>query len=157
MQPLGPTSSEETRKVAECLASADAYLAVCLKGKGLFAGFVRLNEEHRDDSRQYHLGSVFDADYHRKGYATEACRAVIQRAFEELRADRVVIETAIVDVPSRGPLEKLGFSCVKRFAGSFRNGDDGKSLEFVRGECVLPVKTARLRAFERAHPDGIRA
>lgn len=50
-----------------------------------------------------------------KGYATEGCRALIQRAFTELGVQRVFATTMTVNVGSRGVMEKVGLRYVRTF------------------------------------------
>ncbi|MEW6749355.1 MAG: GNAT family N-acetyltransferase [Candidatus Latescibacterota bacterium] len=103
-----PTAPEEIRKVAEWFAAGDQYLAVCLRETGRFIGFVCLNP--RQTARVYNLGYIFNFDHHGRGYATEACRAMLGRAFAELQAERIVTGTAAANVPSVHLLGRLGFT-----------------------------------------------
>ncbi len=104
-----PTAPEEIRKIAAWFASGESYLAVCLKDTGRFIGFVCLNPLEKEGSREYNLGYIFDSNYRGQGYATEACRAMLGRAFGELQADQVVTGTATSNVPSVRLLHRLGF------------------------------------------------
>jgi RimJ/RimL family protein N-acetyltransferase len=79
----------------------------------------------------FNFGYVFNSDFHGRGYATEACRVVLKRAFEQYQADRVVTATAAVNQPSRHLLEKLGFKKTGERTESFRSGEDGKPVEFT--------------------------
>lgn len=126
-----PTSPEAIRGVAEWFASRDRFLAVCLKDTGWFIGFVSLNQEEKEGIRAFNLGYIFNFDYHGKGYATEACRAALEHAFSPLEADRAVTGTAAVNHASYRLLERLGFIKTAEGMGSFRNGPDGKPIEFV--------------------------
>lgn len=126
-----PTSPEEIKGVAEWFASGDGFLAVCLKETGRLIGFVALNPEQDEERRVYNLGYVFNADYHGKGYASEACREVLHHAFDALQVDRVITGTAAANTASRRLLEKLGFQKTGESTGSFWQGDDGKPIEFL--------------------------
>lgn len=84
-----PTDPEEIRGVAQWFADGDHYLAVCLKENGVFIGFVCLNPEEHDGESALNIGYIFDADYHGQGYATQACRAALTRAFDVLDARSV--------------------------------------------------------------------
>jgi [ribosomal protein S5]-alanine N-acetyltransferase len=126
-----PTAPEEIRKVTEWFASGDSYLAVCLKPADRFVGFVALNPDASDEQRVFNLGYVFNFDYHGHGYATEACRAVLEQAFEARQAQRVVTGTAAANGASRRLLERLGFEKTSESIGSFRQTSDGKPLQFV--------------------------
>ncbi|MEQ9366301.1 MAG: GNAT family N-acetyltransferase [Leptospirales bacterium] len=48
------------------------------------------------------------ADYHGRGYATEAARAALAYAFRELRLPEVVSFTSVENTPSRRVMEKIG-------------------------------------------------
>ena len=50
-----------------------------------------------------------------RGYATEGSRALVERAFRELRAERVTAETMAVNIASRRVLEKAGLRHVRTF------------------------------------------
>lgn len=56
---------------------------------------------------EYELGWFFNRQFWRKGYAFEACHAVIEYAFDILRAKKVFSET-IDGVKSVALMEKLG-------------------------------------------------
>jgi RimJ/RimL family protein N-acetyltransferase len=126
-----PTSAEEIKGITEWFASGDNFLAVCLKDTNQFIGFVALNPEEGEDRREYNIGYVFDSDYHGGGYATEACKAILNRAFGPLQASRVISGTAAVNRNSCRLLEKLGFRRISEKMGSFKTGEDGNPLEFL--------------------------
>jgi RimJ/RimL family protein N-acetyltransferase len=103
-----PTDPEEIRKVAQWFSEGDSYLAVCLRAEGVFIGFVCLNPEEHCGEPALNIGYIFDTDYHGRGYATEAGRAALARAFEVLGAARVVTGTAKENLPSVRLLKRLG-------------------------------------------------
>jgi [ribosomal protein S5]-alanine N-acetyltransferase len=126
-----PTSREEIKGIAEWFASGDCFLAVCLKRTSLLIGFVALNPEAGNGQRDFNIGYIFNSDFHGQGYATEACTAVLSRAFSELQADRVVTGTAAVNLSSCRLLERLGFHKSGEEMASFKTGEDGKPIEFL--------------------------
>lgn len=130
-----PTSPEEIKGVAGWFASGDGFLAVCLKDTGQFIGFVALNPE--EESQVYNLGYVFNEQFRGKGYATEACRAVLSRAFGPLQAKKVVTGTAAANQPSCRLLERLGFRKTAENIGSFRTDEFGKPIEFLGYSYVI--------------------
>lgn len=132
-----PSSIEEMRAAVAWFATGNAYLAVCLKEDGRLIGLVCLDNEHSPDSSQYDLGYVFDDRFHHKGYATEACLALIKHAFLELHARRLSTGTAADNVPSCRLLDRLGFRLVKQAARAFRTDDRGRPFEFLGNEYVL--------------------
>ena len=126
-----PTSAQEVKGVTEWFASADHFLAACLKDTGQLIGFVALNPEGGEESREYNLGYVFNSEYHGHGYATEACKAVLDRASGELQALRVVAGTAAINRGSCRLLERLGFRKAGEAMTSFKTAEDGKPIEFL--------------------------
>jgi RimJ/RimL family protein N-acetyltransferase len=136
-----PTGLEEVKGVAGWFANGDSFLAVCLKETGRFIGFVALNEEQSEGGRVFNLGYIFNADYHRHGYATEACRALLDHAFGRLQAQRVVTGTAALNTASCRLLERLGFQKTGESTGSFRNGPDGQPLLFLGYSYALSKET----------------
>lgn len=126
-----PTSEEEIGNITAWFASGDDFLAVCLKEAGQFVGFVSLNPEQDGDSQVWNLGYVFDFDYHGQGFATEACRAVIERAFGPLQAQTVISGTAAANRPSCRLLERLGFRRIAQETCSFRSTSAGKPIVFL--------------------------
>ena len=132
-----PTSAEEIGKVTAWFASGDSFLAVCLKDTGRFIGFVSLNQEQGEGGGQLNLGYCFAADYHRQGYASEACRAVLGHAFADLQAQSVVAGTAAANHPSCRLLQRLSFKKTAEMMASFNNAPDGTPLEFLGYGFVL--------------------
>lgn len=65
-----------------------------------------------DDEGTVEVGyGVMDA-HRRRGYATEATAALVERAFADPRVTRVIAETLPELVPSIGVMEKIGFAFV---------------------------------------------
>jgi len=64
--------------------------------------------EHRTESEP-ELGYWFGVDHWGMGFATEAARAVIDYAFENLCVSRMVASARVVNPASRNVLEKCGF------------------------------------------------
>ncbi len=126
-----PTSAEEIKGIAEWFAGGDNFLAICLKDTGQFIGFVALNPEGEEGSREYSIGYVFNSNYHGHGYATEACKVTLDRAFDELQASKVVTGTAALNQPSCRLLEQLGFRKIGEEVSSFKTAEDGKPMEFL--------------------------
>lgn len=105
-----PTDPAAFPGIVEWFASGDSYLAVCLRDTGRFIGLVCLNGDTREGWRGYDLGFIFNFDYHGQGYASEACRVALRRAFIDLKADRVTAGTARENRASCRLLARLGFS-----------------------------------------------
>jgi ribosomal-protein-alanine N-acetyltransferase len=58
------------------------------------------------------VGYGIVAEHRRRGYATEATRALVDEAFASPDVTRVIAETLPGLEPSIGVLEKLGFTCI---------------------------------------------
>jgi len=115
-----PTSEAEIAGVAAWFASADQYLAVCRRDTGLYLGFVCLNPDESAGARTYNLGYIFASEYQGHGYAGEACRAMLDRAFRDLDAAEVVSGTPVEHARSVRLLRRLGFVQPDAQAGFFR-------------------------------------
>ena len=126
-----PTGPEDIKRVVEWFASVDSFLVVTLKDTGRFIGFVSLNPEQKEGVKEFNLGYIFNFDFHGKGYATEACRAVLAHAFGTLQAVSMITGTAAVNHASCRLLERLGFKKIAENIGSFCNDPEGKPIEFL--------------------------
>ena len=126
-----PTSAEEIKDIAEWFASGDNDLAVCLKSTPKLIGLIALHRDEKEEGLEFNLGYIFHAGYHGRGYATEGCRAVIDTAFSQLAADRVITGTAAANEPSCKLLRRLGMRETGQGTGSFRKTKEGKPVEFV--------------------------
>lgn len=126
-----PSSPEKIREMTEWFGGSDSYLAVCLKDGDKCIGFVALNQEAGEDGEDLNLGYIFNFDYHGKGYATEACQAALDYAFNHLQAQRVVSGTAAANRASCRLLERIGFSRVGESIASFRSAPDGTPIQFT--------------------------
>jgi ribosomal-protein-alanine N-acetyltransferase len=132
-----PTSADEIRGVAAWFAGGDAFLAVCLKESGRLIGLVSLNPEPGEEGLDYSLGYIFDATYHGRGYATEACRAALDHAFGRAGARRVVTGTAAAKRASCRLLERIGFQRTGECQRSFTVDAAGQPVTFLGYTYVL--------------------
>jgi [ribosomal protein S5]-alanine N-acetyltransferase len=114
-----PTSEEELQGVAQWFAGGDSYLAVCLRPAGTFIGFVCLNPREGETEITYDLGYIFNSGYHGQGYAAEAGRAALRRAFRDLGAAQVVAGTASANEPSCRLLARLGLEPIPGAEGMY--------------------------------------
>ena len=112
-----PTSMEEIKKITEWFANGDSYFAVCLKDADRFIGFVALNKVQKE--QEFNLGYIFNFNYHGKGYATEACNAVLDYGFNQLQVQRVITGTRLENTASVRLLERLGFKRTSEKEGLF--------------------------------------
>ncbi|WP_244304256.1 GNAT family N-acetyltransferase [Streptomyces lydicus] len=107
--------------------------AVVVRETGTLVGdvtFVLTSREHRQGG----IGYVFDPAHTGRGYATEASRALLELAFEQLRLHRVQAELDGRNTASARLLERLGM----RREGHLREN------EFLDGEWSDEVVYAML-------------
>ena len=105
----GPRSEEQVREVLDGLIArpeaAGPWFGVELLGGGGLIGSVSLMVgEHR----QGEIGFTLHPDHQGHGYATEASRALLRLAFEDLGLHRVYGRLEPRNVASARVLEKLG-------------------------------------------------
>jgi RimJ/RimL family protein N-acetyltransferase len=62
------------------------------------------------DSRRARLGAWLKPDVHGEGYGTEAASLLVEYGFEERALRKLVANARADNDPSRGTLEKLGFT-----------------------------------------------
>lgn len=123
-----PTAEEDVRRVLERFSRRDGFLAVCLTETNKVIGFINFDGE---PGGLMELGYCFHSAYHGKGYATEACGALLQHAFLDLNVRDVACGTASVNEPSLRLLARLGFRKTGESIVSFRKAADGSPFEFL--------------------------
>lgn len=79
-----------------------------------FLGWIHLRPE-RDVPHEMELGYRFHRAAWGKGYATEGCRALLDRAFRHEEIPRVVAVTLAGNTASRRVMEKLGMHRIQSF------------------------------------------
>ena len=124
-----PTSVEEIKSITEWFACGDSYLSIWLEKESKMIGFISLNQ--KDNTREYDLGYCYNFDYHKMGYAEEGCHAVLEHAFNQLYAERIISNTATANKPSCQLLERLGMKKVGENNASFHKTQDGEPIEFI--------------------------
>jgi len=126
-----PTSEQEIQGVTDWFAAGDQFFAICLKETGQFIGLISLSRSDNTERCEYDLGYIFDANYHRTGYATEGCRALIDHAFAEWKAQRVITGTAAINEPSCRLLARLGFKKISESTGHLQVAPNGTPYDFL--------------------------
>ena len=110
------TETFYNRIQAEFKRNGWGLYAVELKGTGAFIGYVGLHEIGFDAEFPpgIEIGWRLDADYHNKGYATEAAKKVLELARKQGLA-RVYSFTAVVNKPSERVMQKIGMEKILEF------------------------------------------
>lgn len=115
---LGDAETMENCEAAYSLEKTREFLhSFCIGRKGAVAAVHRERSKvigyilfHQLEEGVYEIGWIFNRQFWRQGYAYEACKAVIEYAFEKLHAHKVFAETAD-PVKSPGLMRKLGMQC----------------------------------------------
>ena len=123
-----PTGEQEVKEITNWFSQGDSFLAVCEKTKKKVIGYIAINGEKQSE---YNLGYCFHSLYQNKGYATEACIAVISYVFNNLKAIKFVTGTAILNEPSCRLLTKLGFRKTGERVTSLRKDKEGNPIKFT--------------------------
>lgn len=106
------TPDDARRFIEEAVALAAAGRSVTLvaerRGDGRFLGVVGFDLEG-DDPQGFEIGYWFARDAWGQGFATEAVRAVLAHAFDDLHLTRACAHAALENPASARVLEKAGF------------------------------------------------
>ena len=104
-EPYEVYTREQAMEEAKNRADMECFIAVCLKDSGKLIGNIYLQKGEFDT---WELGYVFNASYHGKGYATEAAKSMVHKAFYDWGARRIVAMCNPLNKPSWHLLERLG-------------------------------------------------
>jgi RimJ/RimL family protein N-acetyltransferase len=98
-------------------ARSDGYgfWAAVEKATGDFIGWFHLRPRADEAADEPELGYRLRRSAWGKGYATEGSRALIEKAFIDLGAERVWAETMVVNTASHRVMEKAGLKYVRTF------------------------------------------
>ncbi|GFP75432.1 GNAT family N-acetyltransferase [Clostridium fungisolvens] len=86
-EPYDIHSENQAKEEAIRRSTDEAFYAVCLKENGKLIGNLYLA---KGDFDTWELGYVFNSKYQGKGYATEGAKALLDYAFKELGARRII-------------------------------------------------------------------
>lgn len=87
---------------------------------------------HREGD-SYDLGYCFRSDCHGKGYAYEACAALLRYMTEKRNVKVFTAGMALKNLPSCRLLGKLGFVLEKTETLSFQRDENGNDITFEGG------------------------
>ncbi len=91
----------------------------------------------------WELGYIFNPAYWGKGYATEACRRILQYGFEELGAHRIMARCSPENEASWRLLERLSMRREGFFkkCATFRQDEFGTEMDGKPAGCVMCVRS----------------
>ncbi len=140
-EPGNPVSLEEARKITEERVNKVNWWAVVLKDdiNNRLIGHISLFQAEPDAFRTWEIGYIFNPVFQNKGYCTEAARVMINYAFNELNAHRIVAYCNPENISSTRVLEKCGMTreALRRKNAFFRTDDKGNPLWFDSCEYAL--------------------
>lgn len=106
-EPYGVYDEEGSRQEAISRAQNEAFWAVCLKENNKLIGNVYFQKQEPCEFLTWEIGYVFNPKFYGQGYATESCKAVMDYAFRELSARRIVAMCNPLNTASWRLLERL--------------------------------------------------
>lgn len=105
-EPYGVMTRDEVRVETGKRVNHEAFYAVCLKENSKLIGNFYLE---KDEFNTYELGYVFNRRFQKQGYATEGALALLDHAFSELDARRIIAQCNPNNAASWKLLERLKF------------------------------------------------
>ena len=128
------TSEDEVKSIATWFAGQEAFWAVCELSTHRVIGYIHLGGETEE---QKDLGYCLHSAYWGKGYAIEACVAVIEHAFGSPGVQRITSGAADINYPSVRLLLSLGFRKIGEAPASFARTPEGNPIEFTGSSYLL--------------------
>jgi [ribosomal protein S5]-alanine N-acetyltransferase len=129
-EPGEPVSLEEVQKLATQRAAGNAFWAVILKQENKLIGHLYFEALQPREWMTWELGYIFNPKYQRQGYASEASAVLVEYAFSEYHAHRIMARCNPENVASWKLLEKTGFRREGHFrkCAFFRRDADGQPI-----------------------------
>lgn len=108
----------------------DSFIAVCLKENNKLIGNIYFSQQEPKELLTWELGYVFNPVYYGKGYATEACRDIMDFAFKKLCAHRIVAMCNPDNTKSWELLERLNMRREGHLLQNiyFKNDENGNHI-----------------------------
>lgn len=101
-----PYSLRQCEEAVQSRLTDDTFLVAALRESGKVIGDVCYRP---GEYETYEIAYDFNENYGKKGYATEACRALVSYIFRELGGRRLYVGCNEENVSSWKLLERLGF------------------------------------------------
>lgn len=120
---------DESRDIIKMFIDMDEVWAVELKETGRVIGSVGLHKRGRNNLVfDYELGYVLSEDYWGRGIIPECARAVLNYAFTECGAKKIICCHFTFNTQSKRVIEKLGFTYLTHIENSWKRFD-GTTLD----------------------------
>ncbi|MGD9143114.1 MAG: GNAT family N-acetyltransferase [Dehalococcoidia bacterium] len=131
-EPGEPVSPDEAKNICKDRAKGTEFWAATLKENEKLIGHVSFIRTEPELLFTWEIGFIFNPAFQNKGYATEASRALIDYAFSQLSAHRVVGFCSTENIPSWKVLEKCGMrrEGMLRQNVFFHNDENGNPVWF---------------------------
>lgn len=129
-----PYSEAQTKSALDLFIRTSIGYAVTLSDSGKVIGHVLLHQLPSEESGIYEIGWFFHRSYWRKGYAYEACRALIEHGFHEWKLHKICAET-LDPVKSVCLMRKLGMSHEGTFHSHAKHPDGHWADVYWYGIC----------------------
>lgn len=129
-EPGNPIDLNEAKELCVKRSKGNEWYAVVLKENQKMIGHVYLGQIDPKEKMTWELGYIFNPKFYRKGYASEASRALVEYTFKELKAHRIMARCDPENPASWKLLEKIGFRRESHFKmyGTFRNDKNGNPI-----------------------------
>ena len=129
-EPGSPVTREEARKLTVERSNGNDFLAVVHKNSNHMIGHLYFHLCEPEKFMTWELGYIFNPDYHNQGYCTEASSALINFAFRELHAHKIVAFCNPANISSWKVLEKIGMEREGFFRqkGFFKTDSQGNPI-----------------------------
>ncbi len=108
-EPYDVFTEDQSREEARRRATDPHFWAVCLALTGKVIGNIYFAQQQPEEFSNWELGYVFNQKYQKNGYATQACRAILNYGFLQCSVRRVIAMCNPLNAPSWHLLQRLGF------------------------------------------------
>lgn len=132
-----PTDEAGCRGAAGYFATNETFWAVCLKDGRRLIGLLALSNEGEPGVME--IGHVFHTDFVGGGLDTEALGCMMDHAFVDLGAQRVIARNAEAWTVQLAPLHKLGMTVVERSDGTSFLQRDAKGGPITFVACTMAI------------------
>ncbi len=123
-----PVSDEDIKHITGIFVNKSNCFAICTKEPKMIGYILLIDTENPNE---IDMGYCLNTDYMGKGFAKEACTAVITHAFDKLKVKKVICNTAQQNEPSCRLLASIGMKKVAELEDcTFRNDENGNPIKF---------------------------